>query len=1050
MTLPARDSVGPYILGLDIGTRSIGWCLVGVLNNRPNRIIRAGVRCFEAGVDGVIEAGRDASRAAARREKRLARRQHWRRAWRRGKLFHLLQHLGLLPSGEAATAEQRHAIILKLDGELRAKHLCADDHLGQQVLPYRLRAKAAVEPVELFELGRALFQLGHRRGYLSNRKADSDRGEESGVVKKGIGELELEMGDRTLGQFFASLNPEEKRIRRRWTSRQMYLTEFERIWQAQRQHHAILRDDSEGKIKQLVWKAIFFQRPLKSQKGLVGICELEPGKRHAPVAIPLAQEFRILQAVNHLTCIMPDGRRSALDFEQKARLVVALQSCAEMSYTEVRKLLKMPRGSKFTIEEGGERRILGNRTRTSLREAFGESWETWSNVEQEQIIMEVLHYRKRDALIRRAEHAWGLDRTAAQRVGDISLETGFSRHSKSALERLVPFLRSGITYTESRMAAYPQSFSAKAALDVLPTLLKARPELKNPAVCRALTELRKIVNAIVRRYGKPEVIHVELARDLKRSRDERKRLSERIRENEQKREKAIRKIFQELGNSNPRRGDVEKVLLAEECCWRCPYTDRQIDMRSLIGPHPQFDVEHIFPRRFLDDSFVNKTLCYHEENRERKRDRLPFEAYADSPQRWSEILDRVRQFDGPAAGEKLRRFLTERVSEDFVSRQLNDTRYNSTVAADFVALLYGGRWDADGTQRVHTLTGGVTSHLRNEWMLNSILGDGGKKSRDDHRHHAVDAAVIALCNSGTVEILQRAAEEASQHGSRRMFATVQAPWNGFLDETRGVIDAIHVSHRVNRKIAGPLHAESLYSKPQKDQKGSAIRHIRKQLHKLSISEINGDKIVDPAVRKRVQDKFEELGGNKPEKVFADPANHPYHISAAGRRVPIHKVRVRVGERPRTIGKGVRERHVASGKNTNHHTVVVAVLNEAGEETKWQHHVIERLAVSQRLSSESRANGTEVIQRNWGPRARFKFTLCPGDALLARSDGGADVLYRVASVSQDEIQLWEHCLASPSKVYRTPENRIRTVEQLRKRNARKVTVLPLGDIVPATN
>lgn len=188
---------------------------------------------------------------------------------------------------DATTPEQRHAIILKLDSELRAKHLSADDRVGQQVLTYRIRAQAVAERVEPFELGRALFHLGHRRGYLSNRKADSDRDEDSGVVKQGIGELEIEMGDRTLGQYFASLNPEEKRVRRRWTSRQMYLTEFEKIWETQRSHHEILRNDDTGKLKQIIWKAIFFQRPLKSQKGLVGICELEPGKRHAPVAMPL-------------------------------------------------------------------------------------------------------------------------------------------------------------------------------------------------------------------------------------------------------------------------------------------------------------------------------------------------------------------------------------------------------------------------------------------------------------------------------------------------------------------------------------------------------------------------------------------------------------------------------------------------------------------------------------------------------------------------------------------------------------------------------------------
>ena len=104
------------------------------------------------------------------------------------------------------------------------------------------------------------------------------------AVESAISRLQQEMGGRTLGQFFATLDPLEHRIRQRWTGREMYLDEFERLWAEQSKHHPELTPDT----KRAIWKAIFHQRKLKSQKGLVGKCELEPKRRRCAQALPLA------------------------------------------------------------------------------------------------------------------------------------------------------------------------------------------------------------------------------------------------------------------------------------------------------------------------------------------------------------------------------------------------------------------------------------------------------------------------------------------------------------------------------------------------------------------------------------------------------------------------------------------------------------------------------------------------------------------------------------------------------------------------------------------
>ena len=137
---------------------------------------------------------------------------------------------------------------------------------------------------------------------------------------------------------------------------------------------------------------------------------------------------------------------------------------------------------------------------------------------------------------------------------------------------------------------------------------KVRPE--------GLTELRKVVNLLIGRYGKPGMIRVELARELRPSAKERETRWKRMRANERERNKAAEKIAKEVKIQDPKPWDIQKVRLAEECNWRCPYTGDQISMQALFGDHPQFDVEHIIPfDRSLDDSFFNKTLCRADENR---------------------------------------------------------------------------------------------------------------------------------------------------------------------------------------------------------------------------------------------------------------------------------------------------------------------------------------------------------------------------------------------------------------------------------------------------
>ena len=241
---------------------------------------------------------------------------------------------------------------------------------------------------------------------------------------------------------------------------------------------------------------------------------------------------------------------------------------------------------------------------------------------------------------------------------------------------------------------FPDRKRAGGAYELLPPVLDAVPQLRNPVVCRGLTELRKVVNALIRQYGKPERIRVELARDLKRSRQQREDLTKQNRENEKARDAARKKIAERLDcDEDAVSGlDILKVRLAEECNWECPYTGKPIAIEALMGKQSQFDIEHIIPfSRSLDNSFLNKTLCHHEENRDVKRNQTPYEAYSGEREQWQEIIARVKRFRGSAAHAKLRKFQQQKLDEDFAARMLQDTRYMSRLATEYLGLLYGGR-----------------------------------------------------------------------------------------------------------------------------------------------------------------------------------------------------------------------------------------------------------------------------------------------------------------------------------------------------------------------
>jgi len=965
---------GGLVLGIDLGANSLGVALIDVENQK---IVHTGVRIFEAGVNS-LDTAKEQTKNVERREARQVRKQTDRRKRRYAKLFLLLQQNGLLPDGK------RQEALEALDRELSKKF---NEHA---TLPYFLRARALDEVLEPFELGRALYHLGQRRGFLSNRKfsakaADQD---EKGKVKEGIQGLREQIassGCRTLGEYFyRAVDPHQERIRKRYTHRDMYSEEFALIWKKQSEERLELL--TEG-LREQIYGAIFDQRPLKDQSDLIGLCALEPHERRAPMASLEVQRLRVLLAVNNLRVFFEEGNSRTLSAAERASILPLTETKDKLTLAAVKTHLKLPRTTKFSIEAGGEKNLPVNATATRLRKILGSQWDQLPEDERVRLV-EILMLAKgtEEALAEDLVERFGLDAATAQKVAEEGLPEGYYSISLKAIRKILPHAEEGLDHTSAVMAIEDYRLASRSEpLSLLPGVVDSLPEVRNPIVMRSLTELRKTVNGLIREYGPIDTVRIELARDIRRGHEERMRMQKNNRDREGVRDRAKAELARYL-NCKPddvKQRDVEKYLLWEECRHQCPYTGRQIGMDALFGPHPLFQVEHIVPlSRSLDNSFNNKTLCATDQNA-LKRNRTPWEAFGHDGSEWERMVAAVKSFNNSA---KLSRFiLTEADQEamlaEFTTRQLNDTRYASKLAARYLGLLFGGTSDDTGRQRVFTCAGQVTALLRREWKLNGILNpEDHTKTREDHRHHAVDAVTVAMSSPAIIKQLSDAAQRAGTDRRFQFGGYFLPPWEGFKEAVAESIQRVNVSLRPEYKLRAAMHDQTLYSRAwiDRDDKRKYVS-VRKPVEGAKVEDI-----IDIATRRIVAAKIAQLGTQK-----ALATNPP--LDAAGRAIRKVRVKVRTETDLPTVGIGPRARNVMP--NSIHHTEILLDETVPGK-SKYRHVTVNTIEAMQRQKY-----GVPVIQKDHGERVSFICSLRPGDVIEAdKGDGNGRQLWRVRTVT----------------------------------------------------
>lgn len=483
------------ILGIDTGTNSLGWAIVDKDEN-GYKLVSKGTNIFSEGVK--IEKGIESSKAAERTEHRSVRKHYWRRKIRKIRLLNILIDNNLCPPVSKDLLRQ---------WRLKKVYPKTDDFMEWQrtedkanVNPYRFRYICLTQKLDLSDttqryiLGRALYHLNQRRGFLSNRKESTKESE--GAVKEGISSLSEDMmaaGCEYLCEYFFKLYQKGAKIRNHYTARkEHYLKEFKAICAKQE-----LDEDLVTKLEH----AIFDQRPLKSQKGQVGVCTFEKGKSRCPSSHPLYEDFRMYSLINNIkvrvNTMFEKGERFLTD-EEKQKIIPLFKRKSKRTFVFEDIAKKLAGKNNYCYYKSGEEKpymfnyqmdtqVSGSPVNAQLEEIFGEDWLTSvcevytlsKDKSRFQIMNDIWHalffFDDEDKLKEFAKSRLQLDDEDAEKFSKISIPNDYAALSLKAIRKIIPYMRNnGLIYSEAVFLAN--------LVDVLPQHVWGVKEVREAAI----------------------------------------------------------------------------------------------------------------------------------------------------------------------------------------------------------------------------------------------------------------------------------------------------------------------------------------------------------------------------------------------------------------------------------------------------------------------------------------------------------------------------------------------------------------------------------------
>ncbi|WP_127261966.1 type II CRISPR RNA-guided endonuclease Cas9 [Neisseria meningitidis] len=906
-----------YILGLDIGIASVGWAMVEIdEEENPIRLIDLGVRVFERAE--VPKTGD--SLAMARRLARSVRRLTRRRAHRLLRARRLLKREGVL---QAADFDE-NGLIKSLPNT-----------------PWQLRAAALDRKLTPLEWSAVLLHLIKHRGYLSQRKNEGETADkELGALLKGVADNAhaLQTGDfRTLAEL--ALNKFEKESGHIRNQRGDYSHTFSRK-DLQAELNLLFEKQKEfgnphisDGLKEGIETLLMTQRPALSgdavQK-MLGHCTFEPTEPKAAKNTYTAERFVWLTKLNNLR-ILEQGSERPLTDTERTTLIDEPYRKSKLTYAQARKLLELDntaffKGLRYGKDNADASTLMEMKAYHAISRALEKeglkdkkSPLNLSPELQDEIGTAFSLFKTDEDITGRLK-----DRVQPEILEALLKHISFDKFvqiSLKALRRIVPLMEQGKRYDEACAEIYGDHYGKKNTEEKIDLPPIPADEIRNPVVLRALSQARKVINGVVRRYGSPARIHIETAREVGKSFKDRKEIEKRQEENRKDREKAATKFREYFPNfvGEPKSKDILKLRLYEQQHGKCLYSGKEINLGRL-NEKGYVEIDHALPfSRTWDDSFNNKVLVLGSEN-QNKGNQTPYEYFngKDNSREWQEFKARVETSRFPRS--KKQRILLQKFDEEgFKERNLNDTRYVNRFLCQFVAdhMLLTGK----GKRRVFASNGQITNLLRGFWGLRKVRAE-------NDRHHALDAVVVACSTVAMQQKITRFVryKEMNAFDGKTIDketgevlhqkAHFPQPWEFFAQEVmirvfgkpdgkpefeeadtpeklRTLLaeklssrpEAVHeyvtplfVSRAPNRKMSGQGHMETVKSAKRLDE---SISVLRVPLTQLKLKDL--EKMVNREREPKLYDALKarlETHKDNPAKAFAEPF---YKYDKAGNR-----------------------------------------------------------------------------------------------------------------------------------------------------------------------
>lgn len=747
-----------YRLGLDVGIKSVGWCVMECdESGEPRRIIALNSRIFEA---PEVTNKEQETLAHERRMARSKRRLNRRRAFRLERLRDFFATKGI----ELFDSDENGILVLR------------DELKNLDVL--KLRVEGLSRALTSEEFCFVLYTIAKHRGFRSNKKLGATK-DEDGKLKKAISDNVAKMNElkcETVGEYlhneFAlkglpihnksgkynlcfSRDLLEKEIRILFERQRSFGSEFANI-EVEIEYLSIFnaqRNFDEGPGKGSSYKGTHEVRK----------CEFYENEDVSAKGTYTNEWATVYQKVNGLSIIL-DGDRRRLTAEERNIVIGLAHKKAEVKYKDVRKALKLEDGCRFntlnyrvkksdddvlkcenakfisTCGSKGVITVLPDDLKGDI-ELIDEIAEICTKYSSQELI--------ENAIETSPVISGRLDADTIAKLSELDM-TKYGHLSLRALRELLPYLKEGLVYSDAvekiGFSHTQKEYEKQKYLGKNEIIREKVNGIMSPTVRRAISQTIKVIDAVVREYGSPYAVNIELARDMSRSKDEREKMDREMRFRAQENKK-IAQSLEDLGVRATATNILKRKLYDEQDC-KCAYSHKTLDANRLFEDG-YCEIDHIIPySRSFDDSFNNKVLVLKEENQNKKQN-TPYEYFMRVGRNFDEFIDYCKVIYEKKNAKKLELLLKKKINEEeWKSRALNDTRYASRFLANIIDdfLMFDERTKKQ--KRVQTVKGAITAYLRRYWGIQKIREDGDK-------HHAVDAAVIACVTKGIEQKIEK-------------------------------------------------------------------------------------------------------------------------------------------------------------------------------------------------------------------------------------------------------------------------------------------------------